>query len=226
MINCTKCNLYKTSKAGNLTCVKLMGAGNQKADIMLVGEAPGANEIVEKKPFVGKAGTLLRRNLKVVGIDTNEIYITNIIKCRPPMNRTPTDIEVKTCSGYLEEEIRKVKPKVIGLLGNTPLKYFLGISGITKVRGNKVWDEKYNCWLLPLYHPSYLLRFSKKAKQHNEFVQDLGQLISLTNKKRVSRETRFKVIDSLAKVKKAVDILLTQEWVVFDLETTGLKPIK
>lgn len=222
-IKCDKCSLYKTSKAGKYSCVKLMGEGNTETDIMLVGEAPGYNEIVKQKLHASKAGITLIESLKAVGINKEDIYITNIVKCRPPKNRPPTDSEIKACSEYLEDEIRSLQPKVIGVLGNSPLSYFLNKKGVTKLRGLEVWSEKYNCWILPIYHPSYVMRFAKKAKQYNEFKHDLGKLTTLIDKKRIKKKTIYKKIDTIEKVKKLIDGLLKQKEVAFDLETDRLE---
>jgi len=222
-LKCTKCNLYKTSKSGKYTCVKLDGIGDTLSNILLVGDAPGASEVMERKPFTGKAGQLLHKYLNLIGINSKDIFLTNIIRCRPPMNRPPTDGEVKACAGYLEDEIDVIKPKVIGLLGNTTLKYFLNKTGITQMHGNKIWSDKYNCWLLPLYHPSFVLRFNNNATQHVEFKSDLNKLKILIMEQNTSKkETILKLADTLPKVKKAIDYLLTKDECSFDLETTGL----
>ena len=223
-MKCTKCNLGKTSTAGKHSCVLLQGEGNQNADIMLVGEAPGYNEVVERKLFVGSAGKLLRQYLQECGVNSKDIYITNVVKCRPPQNRPPTDSEIQACSEYLEEEIQKVKPKVIGLLGNIPISYFLKSKGVTKLRGKPIWGKDWNCWLLPIYHPSYLLRFNKHSTQYGEFKSDLTKLKTLITKSKEekSKETIYKVTDSISKVKQAVDFLIKQKEMAFDTETTSL----
>jgi DNA polymerase-1 len=201
-----------------------MGQGNLNANIMLISEAPGYNEVVDRKPFVGKAGQLLRKNLEKVGINTKDVYITNVVKCRPPQNRTPKPNEIKACSEYLIEEIKKVKPKVIASLGNIPLKYLTGNSGVTKLRGSEIWSDEYNCWILPIYHPSYVVRFAGKAKQHGEFCSDLGKLNRLTDKKNsIEIKENYKIINNLTKLKKVIDLLLKQKEVSFDLETDKLE---
>jgi len=223
-MRCNKCLLYKTSKAGKYTLVKLEGVGNKTADIMLVGEAPGYNEIVKGKPFIGKAGQKLRNVLKSVGINSEDIYITNVVKCRPPQNRTPTDSEIKECSSYLEKEIEEIKPKVIGMLGNVPLKYFMNTKGITKFRGIETWSDKHSCWLLPIYHPSYVIRFPNKSKQNDDFKCDLGKLKRLLTKKNLTRKkTNYKTIKTIEHLKKLIKLLLKQEIVSYDLETDKLE---
>ena len=223
-MKCNKCNLYKTSMAGKYSCVKLDGIGNENADIMFVTESPGYNEIIKRKPFVGQDAQLFKHYLKECGLDLKNIFMTNLVKCRPPSNRPSTDSEIKTCSVYLEEEIKNVKPKVIGLLGNVPISYFLKTKGVTKLRGKPVWNEDFNCWLLPMYHPRYLLGFNKRSFKYTEFKNDLIKLKTLTlkNKKEKLKGTIYKVADSILKIKKAVDFLITQKEMAFDTETTSL----
>ena len=118
--------------------VCLMGSGSKKAEIMIVGEAPGAREDESHTAFVGQAGKLLTELLDEVEISRGDCYITNAVKCRPPDNETPGRAEVKSCATYLADEIDKVKPKVIISLGNTALQALTGRSGITKHRGRPV----------------------------------------------------------------------------------------
>ena len=223
-MKCNKCNLAKTSTAGKYSLVKLDGMGNLNADIMLIGDAPGYEEVIKRKHLSGRCGQLLKQYLQECGIDLKDIYITDIVKCRPPKNRPAVDSEIKVCAGYLEEEIRNVKPKVIGLLGNTPISYFLKSKGVTKLRGKPIWGEDWGCWLLPMYHPNYLSNFNKRSSQYSEFKSDLTKLKTLTfkSKEEKSKDTIYKVTDSISKVKKAVDFLITQKEMSFDTETTSL----
>jgi len=130
---------------------------------MIVGEGPGQNEDETGLPFVGKGGQLLDKILASVELTENDVYICNIVKCRPPGNRVPTKEEVDACKGYLLEQIRIVNPMIILLTGATALKGLLGITqGITKVRGQ--WIDYENRYFMPIFHPAYLLRNPSKEK--------------------------------------------------------------
>lgn len=150
--NCQKCPLATTRT--NVVVER----GDRQAKILIIGEAPGEQEDLSGLPFVGKSGQLLDKILQSVGFDTNkDVYICNTVKCRPPNNRVPTEIETTTCKPYLLEQIRLVDPKIILLTGATSLKSILGEKlGITKVRGR--WYEWEGRLVMPIFHPSYLLR--------------------------------------------------------------------
>ncbi len=135
VIKCTKCDLCKTRTNS------VPGKGNFQSDVIFVGEAPGRNEDENGEPFVGASGKKLSVALENAGITRDEIYITNIIKCRPPENRIPKTIERDTCKEYLKEEISIIKPKIICILGNTAFNSLLGGSEITKFRGKTVRKE-------------------------------------------------------------------------------------
>ncbi|MEG1502051.1 MAG: uracil-DNA glycosylase [Synergistaceae bacterium] len=150
---CSKCGLSTT----RINVV--FGEGSLKSKIMFIGEAPGADEDELAKPFVGKAGQLLTQILSSVSINRDEIFITNIVKCRPPENRVPTLEEIASCSEYLETQILLLNPSIIVLLGNTPTKSILKTNeGITKLRGK--WYSWNGIAIMPIFHPSYLLRNS------------------------------------------------------------------
>ena len=135
--------------------------GNPNADLMFVGEGPGADEDEQGKPFVGRAGKLMNQAFKGLGIIREEVYIANIVKCRPPNNRVPEKDETTACLDYLRNQVILVKPKIIVLMGNTALKNVLGDSyGITKVRGN--WIVKKDIKYMPTFHPAALLRDEAK----------------------------------------------------------------
>ncbi|WP_445635751.1 Type-4 uracil-DNA glycosylase [Nostoc sp. DSM 114161] len=142
----------------------VVGRGNLKAPIMVVGEAPGQNEDETGLPFVGKSGQLLEKILASVDLSTEEdIYIANINKCRPPDNRVPTTEEMTACKPYLLEQIRLVDPKIILLTGATALKGLTGDKrAITKIRGQ--WLEWEGRLCMPIFHPSYLLRNPSKER--------------------------------------------------------------
>ncbi len=152
--NCTNCPLYK--ERNNI----VFADGSAKAKIMLIGEAPGADEDKTGTPFVGRAGKLLNEFLQKAGLNRKkDLYIANTIKCRPPKNRKPTPMEKIACEGNLIKQIDIVKPNVIILCGATAMESFLKDKKltITKARG-KVFEYKDGIKLVPVFHPSYLLR--------------------------------------------------------------------
>ena len=152
---CRKCRLCETRK--NV----VFGVGNREADIMFIGEGPGADEDAQGEPFVGKAGKLMNMAFDMLGIKREEVYIANIVKCRPPNNRNPQDDEAENCLDYLRNQVILVKPKIIVLLGSTALKNILGEEyGITASRGK--WVEKKEILYMPTWHPAALLRDENK----------------------------------------------------------------
>jgi len=171
--DCKLCRLHKTSCEEEKNFVCLWGYGNKDADIVFVGEAPGADEIVEEIPFVGSAGQLLSKYLKIVGIKRPDVWITNTVKCRPEENRKPKPMEVRACTPYLDYEIATIKPKVIAALGAVALNRVLGVDGITRLRGKPAWSVKYNCWCVPTWHPSYIMRNGEELEQVEQFIIDL-----------------------------------------------------
>jgi len=167
IIDCKKCKLY-----GNRNNI-VFGQGNKEASIMFVGEAPGAEEDKEGVPFIGKAGKLMDEAFKGIGLKKDEIYFTNIVKCRPPSNRLLETDEVYACLNYLRNQVILVKPKIIVLLGNIALKSVLGSENdIKNVRGK--WIEKKGILYMPTWHPVELLRDENKKV---EFWKDLKQVV-------------------------------------------------
>ena len=153
--NCKKCKLCQ----GRNNVV--IGTGNKTADLMFIGEGPGADEDAQGIPFVGKAGKLMNTAFQGMGIKREEVYIANIVKCRPPNNRNPEDDEARACLDYLRNQVILVKPKIIVLLGNVALKNILGKEyGITSARGK--WVEKNGIMYMPTFHPAALLRDETK----------------------------------------------------------------
>ncbi len=132
VIKCTKCDLCKTRKKS------VPGKGNPNSKIIFIGEAPGRSEDIAGEPFVGAAGKKLSAALDKAGITRESVYITNVVKCRPPSNRIPTIKEKESCKNYLETEIGLIKPKVICIMGNTAYQTILGGNQITKERGKFV----------------------------------------------------------------------------------------
>ena len=161
--NCQKCKLCKTRQ--NI----VFGTGNKNADIMFIGEGPGADEDRLGEPFVGRAGKLMDLAFEIVEIKREDVYIANIVKCRPPQNRNPEDDEAKACMDYLRNQVILVKPKIIVLLGSVALKNILGKEyGITQARGK--WIEKKGIMYMPTWHPAALLRDENKKA---DFINDL-----------------------------------------------------
>jgi len=178
--DCTRCVLHKQGRKQIV-----FGVGNPKADLMFVGEGPGADEDAQGEPFVGRAGQLLNNMIKAMGITREQVYIANIVKCRPPGNRTPEREECETCSPFLMRQIAVVKPKVVVALGAVAAKTLLAMSASmmqlrgrfyefrpTGVRSNDPnWD---GCKLAVTYHPAFLLR---DPRQKGEAWKDLQMVM-------------------------------------------------
>ncbi|MGM0380833.1 MAG: uracil-DNA glycosylase [bacterium] len=160
---CEKCEL-----ADNRTQI-VYGQGDVTARIMVVGEAPGAREDEQGLPFVGPSGKLLRGGFEKVGLADDDIYITNVVKCRPPDNRDPRSEELQSCRPYLDRQLEIIDPEVILTVGNFGLRYFLGEDrNISSSRGEVyTWQDRP---LVPTYHPGYILR---NRSQADSFVRDL-----------------------------------------------------
>ncbi len=160
---CKKCKLCMNRN--NI----VFGTGNKNADIMFIGEGPGADEDRLGEPFVGKAGQLMNKAFQALEINREDVYIANVVKCRPPQNRVPEQDEAQACLDYLRNQVMLVKPKIIVLLGSTALKNILGNEyGITASRGK--WVEKKGILYMPTWHPAALLRDETKKI---EFWKDL-----------------------------------------------------
>jgi DNA polymerase len=153
--NCTRCPLHETRTK------TVFGAGNADAELMFVGEAPGAEEDRQGLPFVGRAGQLLNQLLEEIGLSREDVFIANVLKSRPPGNRDPQPLEIAACEPYLFEQVRLIEPKVVCTLGNFATKLLTGSPvGITKVRGTPQVHELGGraVFLLPLLHPAAALR--------------------------------------------------------------------
>ena len=185
---CMKC----ANLASSRTTV-VFGVGNIDSPLMFVGEAPGADEDAQGEPFVGAAGQLLTKIITAMGVSRAEVYIANILKCRPDTpgessgNRKPTPAEMATCIPYLHEQIDLIKPKAIVALGATAVEGLLGKTlGISKLRGN--WQTYRGIPLMPTYHPAYLLRnqaMSEKRKVWEDMLQVMEKLeMTITPKQR------------------------------------------
>ncbi len=166
--DCTRCQLHKQGRKQIV-----FGVGNPRAELMFVGEAPGADEDRQGEPFVGRAGQLLNNMIKAMGLAREQVYIANVVKCRPPGNRTPERDECDTCSPFLMRQIAVVKPKVIVALGAIAAKNLLAIqSSMMDLRGK--WYEYRGCKLAVTYHPAFLLR---DPRQKAEAWKDLQMVM-------------------------------------------------
>lgn len=156
--NCIRCPLHE----GRTKIVHT--TGNFQADLLFIGEAPGANEDAEGKPFVGRAGQLLNKIIEAIGLKREDVLVGNVNRCRPPGNRTPTLPEAETCKPFLLREIAVVRPKVVVVLGNTATQNLLNTKiGITKLRGE--FQDYFGIKVMPTFHPAYLLRDPSKKRE-------------------------------------------------------------
>ncbi|ADC89579.1 phage SPO1 DNA polymerase-related protein [Thermocrinis albus DSM 14484] len=176
--------LYRTMEAEG-RCVRyegsngyVLGEGNPCSPVIFVGEAPGEEEDRQRRPFVGRAGQYLNAKLEEVGLRRQDVYITNVVKSRPPGNRTPTAQEIASCVSYLRKEIEIIKPKVIVCLGSTALEGVMGRKmPVTKARG-QIFTYPFDSGIKVLltYHPAYVLR---NPSADREFTQDLKKLLEI-----------------------------------------------
>ena len=184
VIKCTKCDLCKTRTNS------VPGKGNFQSNVIFVGEAPGKNEDKNGEPFIGVAGKKLTSVLEEAGISRDEVYITNIVKCRPPNNRVPSNIERNTCQEYLKEEISIIKPKIICILGNTAFNSILGGSEITKFRGKVA--RKNNLLYFITIHPAATIYNQKLVDVLKEDIIKLFSLIrELKNDKDITVDIEY-----------------------------------
>jgi DNA polymerase len=170
--DCTRCRLHK----GRTKLV--FGVGNVNADLMFVGEGPGADEDAQGEPFVGRAGQLLNNMISAMGIKREDVYIANVVKCRPPSNRTPEKDECDTCSPFLMRQIDVIQPKVIVALGAVAAKNLLAVNdSMANLRGR--WYDFRNSKLLVTYHPAYLLRDPRQKKEAWKDLQMVMKYLGL-----------------------------------------------
>lgn len=162
--SCTRCGLCE--KRHNV----VFGVGNRQADILFVGEGPGEQEDLKGEPFVGPAGQLLDDMLSIIDLDRTNCYIANIVKCRPPQNRDPLEIEQEACMGYLRQQIQLLNPKIIVCLGRIAAKALIREDfRITREHGT--WTQKDGIWMTAMYHPSALLRdLSKRPETFDDLL--------------------------------------------------------
>ena len=182
VIKCTKCELSETRTNS------VPGKGNFKSDVIFVGEAPGKNEDEKGEPFIGIAGKKLSDALENAGISRDDIYITNIVKCRPPSNRVPKTNERETCQEYLKQEISIIKPKIICVLGNTVFNSILGGSEIMKYRG-KVAQKDKQLYFISL-HPAATIYNQKLV---DVFKKDIKKLFKITRELKNDKKIKIDI---------------------------------
>jgi DNA polymerase len=173
--DCKRCKLHRTRKT------IVFGEGNEKATLMFIGEGPGYDEDLQGKPFVGRAGQLLTKIIESVNLSREEVYITNIIKCRPPQNRNPESDEIQSCHPFLMKQISVIQPKIICALGTFSAQTLLKTdTKITALRG-KVYDLE-GIKVIPTYHPAFLLRNPEKKREVWEDMKKIVELLSNNDK--------------------------------------------
>ena len=166
--DCTRCVLHTQGRRQ-----VVFGAGNPSAGLMFVGEAPGADEDVQGVPFVGRAGQLLTKIIASIGLTRDEVYIANVIKCRPPGNRNPEPVEVATCSPFLQRQIDTIRPLVIVALGTFAAQALLQTkTPISRLRGH-VHDFRDGIKVVPTFHPSFLLRNQQNRAMYRDVWEDM-----------------------------------------------------
>lgn len=188
-MQCTVCRLAETR-----TNV-VFGIGDPEASLMLVGEAPGKNEDIQGEPFVGAAGQLLDELLGGIGVQRDDVYIANVLKCRPPGNRDPKDDEIDACKGYLREQIRMIHPDVVVTLGNFATKLLVPTEiGITRMRGRRIawW---LGATLIPTFHPAAALRGRPQVKE--QMREDFALAADVLGERRAQSEESEPVQNSL-----------------------------
>jgi len=170
--DCTRCKLHTLGRRQ-----VVFGVGNPQADLMFVGEAPGADEDIQGEPFVGRAGQLLTKIIEAIGLSRGDVYIANVIKCRPPQNRNPEQDEVETCEPFLFKQIDVIQPKVIVALGTFAARGLLRtLDPISRLRG-RVFEYR-GAKLIPTFHPAYLLRNPASKREVWEDMKLVKRLIN------------------------------------------------
>ena len=169
--DCTRCKLHRLGRKQIV-----FGVGNPEADLMFVGEAPGADEDIQGFPFVGRAGQLLTKIIEAIGLRREDVYIANVIKCRPPENRNPEPDEVETCEPFLFQQIDSIQPKVIVALGTVAAKALLKTQDpISRLRG-RAFDYR-GATLIPTFHPAFLLRSPDRKRDVWEDMKKVRDLL-------------------------------------------------
>lgn len=174
--NCQRCHLSQTRKHA------VPGEGSFEAELVFVGEGPGFDEDAQGRPFVGKAGQLLTKIIKAMNFTRDQVYITNIVKCRPPNNRNPNKDEIQKCQDYLWGQLQLIDPKVIVSLGNVPTQFFLNTrSGISSVRGEFYRLDRVH--IMPTFHPSYLIRNEGNRELKRMVWEDMKKVLAFLGRK-------------------------------------------
>jgi len=168
--DCKRCKLYRTRRT------IVFGEGNEKATLMFIGEGPGYDEDVQGKPFVGRAGQLLTKIIESINLSREEVYIANIIKCRPPQNRNPEPDEIESCNPFLTKQINAIQPKIICALGTFSAQTLLKTNTkITALRG-KLYDLE-GTKVIPTYHPAFLLRNPERKREVWEDMKKIDEFL-------------------------------------------------
>lgn len=176
ILNCQKCPLAQTRTHA------VPGEGDLNAELMFIGEAPGRDEDMQGRPFVGRAGQLLTKIIHAMKFQRDEVYITNIVKCRPPGNKNPQGIEIASCKDYLLAQIELINPKVIVTLGKVAADFFIRSSlGITALRGD--FYDFDNIKVMPTFHPSYLIRNEGNKNLKKMVWEDMKKVMAFLGKK-------------------------------------------
>ncbi|WP_456468177.1 type-4 uracil-DNA glycosylase [Archaeoglobus sp.] len=179
ILNCKKCDLYKTKTN------YVPGSGNEHAEVVFVGEAPGREEDLKGEPFVGAAGKLLTEMLSKIGLRREDVFICNVLKCRPPNNRDPSPEEIEICGEYLKRQLDAIKPNMIVCLGRFATKFIfdlfgLEFSSISKVKGRifeaQRWGKKIK--IVPIYHPAAILYRPQLKEEYEQQFRKIGELLS------------------------------------------------
>ena len=167
---CKRCELHRTRRT------IVFGEGNEKAALMFIGEGPGYDEDVQGRPFVGKAGQLLTKIIESIRLPREEVYIANIVKCRPPQNRNPEPDEIQCCNPFLMKQIRVIRPKIICALGTFSAQTLLKTdTKISALRG-KIFDLE-GIKVIPTYHPAFLLRNPERKREVWEDMKKIAELL-------------------------------------------------
>lgn len=150
------------------------GEGDPNAKLMFIGEAPGRDEDAQGRPFVGRSGELLTRMIRAIGLEREQVYICNVVKCRPPQNRNPQPDEAAACLNYLRAQVALVRPRVVALLGKVACRYALQ-QEVSVMREHGVWYERKGVWFMPTLHPSALLRNPALKRQSWDDFQKIRE---------------------------------------------------
>lgn len=176
VLACTLCDLHRFRTRA------VPGEGDWEAELMFIGEGPGRDEDLQGRPFVGRAGQLLRKIIAAMTFREDEVYITNMVKCRPPENRVPHYEEIEACSRYLIRQIELIRPKVIVTLGKTPTDHFVpGREGMTARRGR--FGSYLGIPVMPTFHPSYLVRNEGNRELKRMVWEDMQKVMALLGRK-------------------------------------------